>query len=93
MQQKYVRVAEIKAQTDQLLTQLSEGTYSSLSIWGNNLVHLEQTYGSFGPYLSDANFLAWLNQHDAVMVSEIAMTGRALMALQNLLLLATKKAE
>ena len=83
MHEKYQHVTEIKAQTDELLTQLSEGEYRSLDVWANNLTHLTLAFRSFGPYMADASFMAWLNQHDAVMVSEIAMTGRALMALQN----------
>ena len=83
MHEKYMRVTEIKAQTDELLTQLSEGEYRSLDIWANNVAHLRVAFCSFGPYTADPGFLAWLNQHDAVMVSEIAMTGRTLMALQN----------
>ncbi|OWS75206.1 hypothetical protein CBW22_13095 [Pantoea sp. VS1] len=83
MHEKYKHVTEIKAQTDALLTQLSEGEYRSLDTWANNLAHLKVAFCSFGPYMADASFLAWLKQHDAVMLSEIAMTGRALMALQN----------
>ncbi|MBK0019490.1 hypothetical protein [Kosakonia sp. S42] len=70
---------EIKAQTDELLTQLSEGEYRSQDIWTNNLTHLKLAFNSFAPFTADAAFLTWLNH----MVSEIAMTGRALMALQN----------
>ncbi|CAX53508.1 Uncharacterized protein EbC_pEb17200550 (plasmid) [Erwinia billingiae Eb661] len=46
-------------------------------------MHLKLLFGSFSPYMSDPDFLTWLKQHDTVMVSEIAMTGKALMALQN----------
>lgn len=83
MHEKYQRITEIKAQTDGLLTQLCEGEYRSLYNWANNVAHLKLAYCEFGPYTADAGFLAWLKQHDAVMLSEIAMTGRALMALQN----------
>lgn len=88
MKQQYERVAEIKAQTDALLIQLSEGEYRSLDTWANNLTHLKLAFGAFVPYMVDADFLAWLSAHDAVMVSEIAVTGRALMALQNFMRLA-----
>lgn len=91
MHEKYKRITEIKAQTDDLLAQLSEGEYRSLDTWANNVAHLKLAYCEFGPYTADAGFLAWLNQHDAVMVSEIAMTGRALMALQNFLRVATEQ--
>lgn len=91
MQQKYARVADIKAQTDELLTQLSEGKYRSLDVWANNLTHLKLAFDTFSPYMSDPVFLIWLKQHDAVMVSEIAMTGRALMALQNFSRLASEQ--
>lgn len=91
MHEKYQRVTEIKAQTDELLTQLSEGEYRSLDTWANNVAQLKLTFGSFSPYMADAGFLAWLNQHDAVMLSEIAMTGRALMALQNFFRVASEQ--
>lgn len=91
MQHKYARVAEIKAQTDELLTQLSEGEYRSLEVWANNVAHLKLKYCLFGPYIADAGFLAWLQQHDAVMLAEIAMTGRALMALQNFFRVASEQ--
>lgn len=90
MQQNYARVAEIKAQTDELLTQLSEGEYRSLDVWANNLTHLKLAFGSFGPYMSDPGFVLWLKQYDALMLSEIVMTGRALMALQNFFRVASK---
>ncbi len=91
MHEKYLRITEIKAQTDELLTQLSEGEYRSLDVWANNLTHLNLAYCSFGPYMADAALLTWLKQHDAVMLSEIAMTGRALMALQNFLRAASEQ--
>ncbi|KAF6660993.1 hypothetical protein HFD97_22005, partial [Pantoea sp. EKM103V] len=50
MHEKYLRVAEIKAQTDTLFTQLSEGEYRSLDTWANNLVHLKIAFDSFTPY-------------------------------------------
>ncbi|MEN4932045.1 hypothetical protein ABEI22_23490 [Erwinia billingiae] len=83
MHEKCRRIIEIKAQTDELLRQLSESEYRSLEIWANDLMHLKLLFGSFSPYMSDPDFLTWLKQHDTVMVSEIAMTGKALMALQN----------
>lgn len=91
MYEKYRRVTEIKAQTDELLTQLSEGEYRSLDTWANNLAHLTLTFRTFGPYTADTGFLTWLKQHDAVMLSEIAMTGRALMALQNFFRVASEQ--
>ncbi len=91
MNEKYRRITEIKAQTDELLTQLSEGEYRSLDVWANNLTHLKLAFGTFPSFMSDPVFLAWLKQHDAVMVSEIAMTGRALMALQNFFRVASKQ--
>ncbi|MDF7628195.1 hypothetical protein PUG46_02825 [Erwiniaceae bacterium L1_55_4] len=91
MHEKHRRITEIKAQTDELLTQLSEGEYRSLDVWANNLTHLKLAFGTFTPFMSDPVFLAWLKQHDAVMVSEIAMTGRALMALQNFFRVASKQ--
>ena len=91
MQQNYARIAEIKAQTDELLIQLSEGEYRSLDVWANNLAHLKLAFGLFSPYMSDCVFLTWLKQNDAVMVSEIAMTGRSLMALQNFFRLASEQ--
>jgi len=33
--------------------------------------------------MEDTSFLMWLNVHHAVMLSEIVMTGKAIMALQN----------
>ncbi|MCX2195121.1 hypothetical protein LD112_24895 [Pantoea agglomerans] len=91
MHEKYKRVIEIKAQTDELLRQLSEGEYRSLDTWANNLTHLRLAFCSFGPYTADAGFITWLKQHDAVMLSEIAMTGRALMALQNFFRVASEQ--
>ena len=41
---------------------------------------LAQQCGLFGPHMADTGFLARLNQHDAMMVSEIAMTGLTLIA-------------
>ncbi|AST68372.1 hypothetical protein BFG07_06620 [Kosakonia cowanii] len=94
MHDKYQRVSEIKAQTDELLTQLSESEYRSLDTWANNLAHLRVTFDLFSPFMTDdPDFLAWLNQHDPVMVSEIAMTGRALMALQNFFRVALKQTQ
>ena len=55
------------------------------------MAHLKLAFRSFGYYTADAGFLAWLKQHDAVMVSEIAMTGRALMALQNFFRVASER--
>ena len=91
MHEKYRCITDVKAQTDKLLTQLSEGDYRSLDIWANNLTHLTLAFRSFGPYTADAGFLAWLQQNDPVMVSEIAMTGRALMALQNFFRVASEQ--
>ncbi|MBK0078714.1 hypothetical protein IAE49_04125 [Kosakonia sp. S58] len=94
MHDKYRRVSEIKAQTDELLTQLSECEYRTLDTWANNLAHLRVTFDLFSPFMTDdPDFLAWLNQHDPVMVSEIAMTGRALMALQNFFRVALKQTQ
>lgn len=72
MLEKYRRVTELKAQTDGLLVQLSEGEYRSLDVWANNLTHLKMAFALFTPFMDDPGFLAWLKQHDAVMVSEIA---------------------
>ncbi|MGC1072797.1 hypothetical protein [Pantoea agglomerans] len=83
VKQKYERITEVKAQTDVLLAQLSQGEYRSLDTWANNLAHLIKTYTLFGPYMEDTSFLMWLNVHHAVMLSEIVMTGKAIMALQN----------
>lgn len=91
MHEKYRRITEIKAQTDKLLTHLSEGQYRSLDVWAKNLTHLKLDFVTFSPYMSDTVFLTWLKQNDAVMVSEIAMTGRALMALQNFFRVASKQ--
>lgn len=94
MHDKYRRVSEIKAQTDELLTQLSECEYRTLDTWANNLAHLRVAFDLFSPFMTDdPDFLAWLNQHDPVMVSEIAMTGRALMALQNFFRVALKQTQ
>lgn len=90
MHEKYRRIAEIKAQTDELLTQLSKGEHRSLDVWANNLTHLKLAFGTFSPYMRDPVLLTWLKQNDAVMVLEIAMTGRALMALQNFFRVASK---
>ncbi|OWS75395.1 hypothetical protein CBW22_12215 [Pantoea sp. VS1] len=91
MHEKYRRVTDIKAQTDGLLVQLSEGEYRSLDVWANNLTHLKMAFALFTPFMDDPGFLTWLKQHDAVMVSEIAMTGRVLMALQNFFRMASEQ--
>lgn len=91
MREKYRYITELKAQTDGLLVQLSEGEYRSLDVWANNLTHLKMTFDLFSPYINEPGFLTWLKQHDAVMVSEIAMTGRVLMALQNFFRVASKQ--
>ncbi|WP_182059235.1 hypothetical protein [Pantoea sp. ME81] len=91
MHEKYRRITEIKVQTDNLLTQLSEGEHRSLDVWANSLTHLKLAFGTFIPFMRDPVFLARLKQHDAVMVSEIVMTGRALMALQNFFRVASKQ--
>ena len=91
MHEKYLRVAEIRSRTDALFTQLSEGEYRSLDTWTNNLVHMKTAFDSLIPYMTDSVFLAWLKQHDAVMVSEIAMTGRALMALHTFFRVASEQ--
>jgi hypothetical protein len=90
MQHKYKQVADIKLQIDELLMQLSEGEYRSWDTWANNLAHLTLAYRSFAPYISEPGFMAWLRQHDAVMLAEIGVAGRALMALQNFMIIANK---
>ncbi|QBR48559.1 hypothetical protein E2F51_00500 (plasmid) [Erwinia sp. QL-Z3] len=74
-----------------MLRQLSESEYLSLEIWANDLLHLKLLFGSFSPYMSDPDFLTWLKHHDAVIVSEIAMTGKALMAMQNFFRVASEQ--
>ncbi|WP_265908993.1 hypothetical protein [Erwinia billingiae] len=91
MQENCQRITEMKAQTDELLRQLSESEYRSLEIWAKDLMHLKLLFGSFSPYISAPDLLTWLKQHDAVMVSEIAMTGKALMVLQNFFRVASKQ--
>ncbi|WP_052133169.1 hypothetical protein [Pantoea stewartii] len=83
MQQRFRRVIEIKAQTDHLILQLSEGEFRSLDTYINNFEHLQQCYCSLGTFLDDDAFLAWLGHHHAILLSQIAMTGKVLLCLQN----------
>ncbi|MDE8559353.1 hypothetical protein [Pantoea vagans] len=91
MQNRYQQVKEIKEQTDFLLIQLSEGDYLSLDTYANNVAHLAMAFEKLRLYIDDVLFLAWLREKDAVLVSEIAVTGRTLMVLQNFFRLAQQQ--
>lgn len=91
MQNRYQQVKEIKEQTDFLLIQLSEGDYLSLETYANNVTHLAMAFEKLRFYIDDVPFLVWLRENDAVLVSEIAVTGRALMVLQNFFRLAQQQ--
>ncbi|WHQ76802.1 hypothetical protein [Pantoea sp. Lij88] len=88
MQKKYELVKDIKIRTDLLLLQLSEGTYTSLDAYINNLTHIRLAYCEYNPFTTDPEFLAWLQRKDATFLPEIALTGRLIMALQNFFRLA-----
>ncbi|MGP6467489.1 hypothetical protein [Pantoea agglomerans] len=88
MQEKYNAIKEIKVRTDFLLLQLSEGKYASLDAYINNLVHLKLTYSEFKPFTVDLEFLKWLQNSNPTLLTEIVMTGRIMMALQNFFKLA-----
>ncbi|KAA6093801.1 hypothetical protein F3I18_24020 [Pantoea sp. B_10] len=52
---------------------------------------LKLTSGSFCSFTGMSRFTTWPDQFDAVMVSETAITSRALMALQNFFRVASKQ--
>ena len=83
MLKKYQYVLEIKSQSDFLLEQLSEGKYSTLDTFANNISHLNLVYSGLLSHISDKDFLDWLNTYHPVVCSEIALTGRLIMVLQN----------
>ncbi|KDA93503.1 hypothetical protein [Pantoea agglomerans] len=93
MHQKYEHVKDIKARIDLLLLQLSEGRYTSLDTYINNLALLKVAYCELEPLTSDPDFLFWLQQKDPTFLLEIALTGRVLMALQNFFRLASSENE
>ncbi|CAH6250567.1 hypothetical protein [Pantoea agglomerans] len=93
MHQKYEYVKDIKARIDLLLLQLSEGRYTSLDTYINNLALLKVAYRELEPLTSDPDFLLWLQQKDPTFLLEIALTGRVLMALQNFFRLASSENE
>jgi len=83
MQQRYLYVLEIKSQMEVLISQLSEGKYKSIDTYANNISHLNLVYSKLIPHINDKEFLDWLNTHHAVICSEIALTGKLIMILQN----------
>ncbi|WNK63899.1 hypothetical protein RM152_07710 [Pantoea agglomerans] len=93
MHQKYEYVKDIKARIDLLLLQLSEGRYTSLDTYINNLALLKGAYRELEPLTSDPDFQFWLQQKDPTFLLEIALTGRVLMALQNFFRLASSENE
>lgn len=83
MNERYQEIIELKKQTDALLTQLSEGKYKDADILLNNYVHLQEAFAKFKPYMSDDDFIIWVIEKDKPILSEIFMTGRAIMCMHN----------
>lgn len=83
MDERYQEIIELKKQTDALLIQLSEGKYKDTDVLLNNCVHLQETFSMFKPYISDDDFIIWVIEKDKLILSEIFMTGRAIMCMHN----------
>ncbi|KHD99219.1 hypothetical protein NL54_22095 [Pantoea stewartii] len=89
MQHKHQQLIDFKKYTDQLLIQLSEGSYVSVDTYTNNIAHLQRAYCELIPFIEDDALLNWLARHDVVTLTEIKMTGTVMQCLQNFIFLLT----
>lgn len=91
MDERYQEIIELKKQTDALLIQLSDGKYKDADVLLNNYVHLQENFALFKPYISDDDFIIWVIEKDKLILSEIFMTGRAIMCMHNFYMIMSTK--
>lgn len=83
MHDKYKIFEEVKDRSDFMVKQLSEGRYTSLDVYSNNILHLIHTYSEFTPLMRDLEFTEWAQVNHPIALVEVAMIGRIIMTLQN----------
>lgn len=69
-----------------IMAQLSEGAYSSVDIYANNMNILADFYQDLGEPLQSPAFMGYLKQNDTDLFINILSIGRAVSLMKNLLL-------
>lgn len=79
------RIADLKADVDFLLFQLSEGEYLSLDTFANNWVHLTSLYEKIQLQMNDQILMDRLVRTDLLLTADLLAVGRMIMVINNFL--------
>lgn len=78
-------LAELKADVDVLLRQLSEGEYLTLDTFANNWVHLTVQYEKIQAQMNDRVLMDRLVRTDLLLTADLLAVGRVISVLDNLM--------
>lgn len=79
------RIAELKADVDGLLKQLSDGEYLSVYTFANNWVHLTSLYEKVQEQMNDQSLMEQLVRFDLLLAADLLAVGRMITIMDNFL--------
>lgn len=77
------RLADLKADVDVLLRQLSEGEYLTVSTFANNWMHLTVLYGKIQAQMNDRVLMDRLVRTDLLLTADLLAIGRMITVMNN----------
>ncbi|MDF2913477.1 MAG: hypothetical protein K0R96_1598 [Pantoea agglomerans] len=76
-------IADLKADVDVLLSQLSEGEYLTVDTFANNWVHLMALYEKIQAQMNDRILMDRLIRTDLLLTADLLAVGRMITVLDN----------
>ncbi|WP_235765206.1 hypothetical protein [Pantoea agglomerans] len=77
------RIADLKAEFDVLLCQLSEGEYLTVDTFANNWIHLTTLYEKIQAQMNDRILMDRLIRTDLLLAADLLAVGRMITVLDN----------
>lgn len=77
------RIADLKADVDVLLSQLSEGEYLTVDTFANNWIHLTTLYEKIQAQMNDRILMDRLIRTDLLLAADLLAVGRMITVLDN----------
>ncbi|MCX3311008.1 hypothetical protein ORN12_18785 [Pantoea vagans] len=77
------RIADLKADVDVLLSQLSEGEYLTVDTFANNWIHLTALYEKIQAQMNDRILMDRLIRTDLMLAADLLAVGRMITVLDN----------
>lgn len=78
-----LRIADLKADVDVLLSQLSEGEYLTVDTFANNWIHLTALYEKVQAQMNDRIMMDRLIRTDLMLTADLLAVGRMITVLDN----------